>query len=30
LIVEVTENDILAAGGNPMSQVVKLALKDSR
>jgi len=27
LIVEVTENDILAAGGNPMSQVVKLALK---
>src|SRR5207245_3643672 len=27
LIVEVTENDILAAGGNPMSQVAKLALK---
>lgn len=27
LIVEVTENDILAAGGNPMSQVVKLGLK---
>jgi len=27
LIVEVTENDILAAGGNPMSQVVKVALK---
>jgi NAD(P)-dependent dehydrogenase (short-subunit alcohol dehydrogenase family) len=27
LIVEVTENDILCAGGNPMSQVVKLALK---
>ena len=27
LIVEVTENDILAAGGNPMSQSVKLALK---
>ena len=27
LIVEVTENDILSAGGNPMSQVVKLALK---
>jgi NAD(P)-dependent dehydrogenase (short-subunit alcohol dehydrogenase family) len=27
LIVEVTENDILGAGGNPMAQVVKLALK---
>jgi NAD(P)-dependent dehydrogenase (short-subunit alcohol dehydrogenase family) len=27
LIVEVTENDMLAAGGNPMSQVVKLGLK---
>jgi len=27
LIVEVTENDILSAGGNPMSQVVKLGLK---
>ena len=27
LIVEVTENDILTAGGNPMSQVVKLGLK---
>lgn len=27
LIVEVTENDLLGAGGNPMSQVVKLALK---
>ena len=27
LIVEVTENDILAAGGNPMSQIVKLGLK---
>jgi NAD(P)-dependent dehydrogenase (short-subunit alcohol dehydrogenase family) len=27
VIVEVTENDILAAGGNPMSQVVKLAIK---
>jgi NAD(P)-dependent dehydrogenase (short-subunit alcohol dehydrogenase family) len=27
LIVEVTENDILMAGGNPLSQVVKLALK---
>lgn len=27
LIVEVTENDILSAGGNPMSQAVKLALK---
>jgi NAD(P)-dependent dehydrogenase (short-subunit alcohol dehydrogenase family) len=27
LIVEVTENDQLAAGGNPMSQVVKVALK---
>jgi NAD(P)-dependent dehydrogenase (short-subunit alcohol dehydrogenase family) len=27
LIVEVTENDILSAGGNPMSQAVKIALK---
>lgn len=27
LIVEVTENDILLAGGNPLSQTVKLALK---
>jgi NAD(P)-dependent dehydrogenase (short-subunit alcohol dehydrogenase family) len=27
LIVEVTENDLLAAGGNPMSQAVKAALK---
>jgi len=27
LIVEVTENDILGAGGNPMAQVVKLGLK---
>jgi NAD(P)-dependent dehydrogenase (short-subunit alcohol dehydrogenase family) len=27
LIVEVTENDILGGGGNPMSQAVKLALK---
>ncbi|MBM3819831.1 MAG: SDR family NAD(P)-dependent oxidoreductase [Acidimicrobiia bacterium] len=27
LIVEVTENDILSAGGNPMSQVVKAGLK---
>jgi hypothetical protein len=27
LIVEVTENDILMAGGNPLSQTVKLALK---
>jgi len=27
LIVEVTENDVLSAGGNPMSQTVKLALK---
>jgi NAD(P)-dependent dehydrogenase (short-subunit alcohol dehydrogenase family) len=27
LIVEVTENDILSAGGNPLSQTVKLALK---
>ena len=27
LIVEVTENDFLSAGGNPVSQVVKLALK---
>ena len=27
LIVEVTENDILMAGGNPLTQTVKLALK---
>ncbi len=27
LIVEVTENDILMAGGNPLSQSVKLAIK---
>ncbi|HEY7450552.1 MAG TPA: SDR family NAD(P)-dependent oxidoreductase [Vicinamibacterales bacterium] len=27
LIVEVTENDILSAGGNPLSQTIKLALK---
>jgi NAD(P)-dependent dehydrogenase (short-subunit alcohol dehydrogenase family) len=27
LIVEVTESDIMAAGGNPMSQLVKLSLK---
>jgi NAD(P)-dependent dehydrogenase (short-subunit alcohol dehydrogenase family) len=27
LIVEVTENDILLAGGNPLTQTVKLALK---
>ena len=27
LIVEVTENDFLMAGGNPLSQTVKLALK---
>jgi NAD(P)-dependent dehydrogenase (short-subunit alcohol dehydrogenase family) len=27
LIVEITENDMLSGGGNPMSQVVKLALK---
>jgi len=27
LIVEVTENDILPAGGNPLTQTVKLALK---
>ena len=27
LIVEVTENDVLAAGGNPMSQTVKVSLK---
>jgi NAD(P)-dependent dehydrogenase (short-subunit alcohol dehydrogenase family) len=27
LIVEVTENDLLMAGGNPLSQSVKLALK---
>jgi NAD(P)-dependent dehydrogenase (short-subunit alcohol dehydrogenase family) len=29
LIVEVTENDILSAGGNPIAQAVKLALKGS-
>ncbi len=28
LIVEVTESDLLGAGGNPISQVVKLALKS--
>jgi NAD(P)-dependent dehydrogenase (short-subunit alcohol dehydrogenase family) len=27
VIVEVTENDVLSAGGNPMTQTVKLALK---
>jgi NAD(P)-dependent dehydrogenase (short-subunit alcohol dehydrogenase family) len=27
LIVEVTENDIMSAGGNPLAQVVKLGLK---
>ena len=27
LIVEVTENDVLSAGGNPITQTVKLALK---
>jgi NAD(P)-dependent dehydrogenase (short-subunit alcohol dehydrogenase family) len=27
LIVEVTENDVLSAGGNPLTQTVKLALK---
>jgi NAD(P)-dependent dehydrogenase (short-subunit alcohol dehydrogenase family) len=27
LIVEVTENDVLTAGGNPVTQTVKLALK---
>jgi NAD(P)-dependent dehydrogenase (short-subunit alcohol dehydrogenase family) len=27
LIVEVTENDLLGAGGNPMSQAIKVALK---
>jgi NAD(P)-dependent dehydrogenase (short-subunit alcohol dehydrogenase family) len=27
LIVEVTENDILGAGGNPLAQAVKLAIK---
>jgi NAD(P)-dependent dehydrogenase (short-subunit alcohol dehydrogenase family) len=27
LIVEVTENDLLSAGGNPMSQAVKVVLK---
>ena len=27
LMVEVTENDILSAGGNPVTQVVKLGLK---
>jgi NAD(P)-dependent dehydrogenase (short-subunit alcohol dehydrogenase family) len=29
LIVEVTESDLLMAGGNPMSQAVKLALKGA-
>ncbi|MBI3401729.1 MAG: SDR family oxidoreductase [Acidobacteria bacterium] len=28
LIVEVTENDVLSAGGNPLTQTVKLALKS--
>lgn len=27
LIVEITENDVLSAGGNPLSQAVKLAVK---
>src|SRR5581483_5225521 len=27
LIVEVTENDVLSAGGNPVTQTIKLALK---
>jgi len=27
LLVEVTENDVLSAGGNPLTQTVKLALK---
>ena len=27
LIVEVTENDVISAGGNPLSQTVKFALK---
>ena len=27
LIVEVTENDVISAGGNPLTQTVKLALK---
>jgi NAD(P)-dependent dehydrogenase (short-subunit alcohol dehydrogenase family) len=27
LIVEVTENDVLSAGGNPITQIVKFALK---
>lgn len=27
LVVEVTENDLLSAGGNPLTQTVKLALK---
>lgn len=27
LIVEVTENDVMSAGGNPLTQTVKLALK---
>jgi len=27
LIVELTENDVLSAGGNPVTQTVKLALK---
>lgn len=29
LIVEVTESDVLGAGGNPMTQTIKLALKTS-
>jgi NAD(P)-dependent dehydrogenase (short-subunit alcohol dehydrogenase family) len=28
LIVEVTENDVLSAGGNPMARTVKFALKE--
>jgi NAD(P)-dependent dehydrogenase (short-subunit alcohol dehydrogenase family) len=28
LIVEVTENDVLGAGGNPLSQIAKLGLKS--
>jgi NAD(P)-dependent dehydrogenase (short-subunit alcohol dehydrogenase family) len=27
LLVEITENDVLSAGGNPISQIVKLGLK---
>jgi hypothetical protein len=30
LIVEVTESDLFSAGGNPITQAVKLALKGSR